>query len=150
MSGVLFLTLGAWGRSSIAADCGDWNTKEFFKTATPRTVGDCLASGADIRARDENGWTPLHFAAMLNKNPAMVAKLIGSGADVEARDKNGMTPLHLAAGFNKDPAVVAKLIGGRADIKARTKNGKTPWDSAQGNAALKGTDVWWRLNEGRF
>ena len=53
----LCLLLTAWPASS--ADCDNWNTKEFFKTATPKAVTGCLQAGADPKARDEAvGGTP--------------------------------------------------------------------------------------------
>ena len=51
---------------------------------------------------------------------------------------------------NGNPAVIAALLDGGADPNARSKDGQTPWDFAQENAALKETDAWWRLNDGRF
>lgn len=36
------------------------------------------------------------------------------------------------------------------DVHARDGSNKTPFDYAKENAALKGTDVYWRLNEARF
>ena len=35
-------------------------------------------------------------------------------------------------------------------LEARQKNGETPGDFAQNNDALKGTDVYWRLNKAQY
>ena len=80
----------------------------------------------------------------------MIAVLIDAGADLKATDEGGVTPLHSAAAYNHNPSVLAALIDAGADLKATDEDGQTSWDYAQGNAALKGTEVWWRLNEGRF
>ena len=81
--------------------------------------------------------------------PAIIGVLVGSGAEVNARDERGATPLHWAAGWNT-PAVIRVLLDAGADAAARDEDGITPWYYAQDNKALKGSDVWWWLNEGRF
>ncbi|MCY4543489.1 MAG: ankyrin repeat domain-containing protein, partial [Rhodobacteraceae bacterium] len=43
--------------------CDDWNSTNFFHAATPTSVERCLDAGADPNVPDEDGWTPLHFAA---------------------------------------------------------------------------------------
>ncbi|KAG7109779.1 Ankyrin-2 like protein [Verticillium longisporum] len=45
--------------------------------------------------RDDNGWTPLHYAADLG-HTAMIPKLMASGYAAYEVDKNGWTPLHAA------------------------------------------------------
>ena len=54
-----------------------------------------LAAGADPKARNNGGYTPLHWAASSNKNPAVIEALLAAGADAMARTKDGDTPLHL-------------------------------------------------------
>ena len=56
---VVVLTLGpSWGRPVHAAECGGWNTEEFFKTAAPERVQACLAAGADPTATNKAGQCP--------------------------------------------------------------------------------------------
>ena len=81
---------------------------------------------------------------------ADVAGCIGAGAEVEARNKYGMTPLHMAAWHNKNPAVAAALLEAGANPRAKANNGKMPIDYAMDNEALKGSKVYWRLNDARF
>ena len=66
------------------------------------------------------------------------------------RDEYGWTPLQLAARYSKIPAIVTALLDAEADPAARDKEGKTPWDLITADSSLKGTDVYWRLNEGQF
>ncbi len=51
--------------------------------------------GAEVNAGDNDGWTPLHKAAVYGETKA--AALLGElGADPEARNKLGNTPLDVA------------------------------------------------------
>jgi ankyrin repeat protein len=53
---------------------------------------------ADLRARDSNGWTPLHHAAWpwWEENAKIAETLIDSGADTNAKTMDGRTPCDLA------------------------------------------------------
>ena len=62
------------------ANCAGWNTWKFFEAATLERVTECLRTGADPKARDQRGNTPLHWAAWANKNPAVAAALLKAGA----------------------------------------------------------------------
>ena len=90
-----------------------------------------LSCGADIDARDQDGVTPLHMAAIVSDNPAMIPALLDAGANIEARAFDGpafygLTPLHMAAGHSENPAVVRALLAAGADIEARTYDGAVP------------------------
>ncbi len=61
-------------------------------------VAALLAAGADVNARSTRGWTPLLWAAELNKNPTVLELLLAAGADRDARIDNGETPLSIANG----------------------------------------------------
>ena len=141
---------------ALAADlespalCAEWNTLEFFESATLAEVSDCLTAGADVGARDDDGYTPLHLAARYNDNPAVITALVDAGAGVGARDDDGYTPLHLAAWGSDNPAIVGALLGVGAAATARDNKGSTPWDYAQDNEALRGTAAYWHLNAARF
>ena len=54
-------------------------------------VKTLLDAGADLNARDESGWTPLHWAVWLSETPAVVKTLLDAGADPNARTKDGLT-----------------------------------------------------------
>lgn len=118
-------------------------------STTPAVVKALLDAGAELNVRGENGLIPLHMAAV-SKNPAVVTALLEAGANLNAQNEEKLTPLHLAAAKSKTPAVVKALLDAGADPTAKDKWSKTPWDYAKNNAALKGTDAYWQLNEARF
>ncbi len=88
-----------------------------------------LEHGADLNAKNEGGWTPLHLAA-LNGRVDIVASLLEHGADPNVQDKFGRTPLHLAA-LNGHVDVVRLLLEHGADPTVKNKDGDTPLDIAR-------------------
>lgn len=103
---------------------------------------------------DDEGWTTLHLAAGSSKTPSVVIALLDAGADLEALAPigfpAGLTPLHVGAWMSEAPSVVKALLDAGADPAAEAAIGPTPWHLIGDDSALKGTDVYWRLNEGRF
>jgi ankyrin repeat protein len=90
-----------------------------------------LTCGADVRAKDNNGKTPLHEIAdqfHLRELLKSVAELfLVHGADVNAKDNVSETPLHRAAYWGlKDVAGV--LLAHGAHVNSRTSAGETPLD----------------------
>ena len=71
------------------------------------------AQGVNIRARDNIGWTPMHYAARGNAVDAIMWHK-AKGADINARDNNGRTPMHRAARENAVDALEwLRANGGR-------------------------------------
>ncbi|XP_027365951.1 serine/threonine-protein phosphatase 6 regulatory ankyrin repeat subunit B-like [Abrus precatorius] len=56
----------------------------------------CIGEGACVNGRDQNGWTPLHWAAFKGRIKS-VKVLLEHGAVVDSADDAGYTPLHCAA-----------------------------------------------------
>ncbi len=104
----IILAGGVWGNSRLHGDLhGAVIEGDVF------AIWCFLLRGADIDARNDKGWTPLHVAANRGRWHA-VQELIIRGAEVNARDNEGRTPLALAAGSRSK--AVAKLLrehGGR-------------------------------------
>ena len=87
---------------------------------TVRVLADL---GADIRGKDDNGWTVLHQAAM-NDHYSTIRALIKLGADVDVKDGNEWAALHWAAS-NGHRNTVRALIELGADIKVKSSDGWT-------------------------
>ncbi|CAG9981166.1 unnamed protein product [Clonostachys byssicola] len=83
-----------------------------------------LHRGADISVADEDGWTPLIWAAY-NGNFETVRFLIEKGADVSVADEYGLTPIHAAA-RQGHMEVVCLLLDGGADHSITDSEGCTP------------------------
>ena len=88
-----------------------------------------IQKGADVNAHGRYGKTPLHGDARWG-NDKVAALLIQKGADVKARDEDDETPLHEAARSGTDK-VATLLIQKGADVKARNKYGDTPLNEAR-------------------
>jgi len=95
-----------------------------------------LDEGVDINAKDERGWTPLHFAARTG-SVEVVRTLLGRGADVNAKckgpvDQNGTALMIALYRWNGVPtneeseAIVTALLAKGADVNERASRGKTP------------------------
>ena len=57
------------------------------------TVKILIEKGANIHRKDNDGWTPLHFASD-NGHTETVKILIQKGASIHEKDNNGNTPLN--------------------------------------------------------
>ena len=55
-----------------------------------------VSKGANIEAKDDYNYTPLHLASYFGK-PDIVKYLVSKGANKNAKDKDGKTPYDLAA-----------------------------------------------------
>ena len=127
-----------------------------YENPDPAAIAALIEAGADVNARIGGGATPLHGAALNNPELAVIAALIKGGANVNAQMLSDYTPLHAAAKEPRNPAVIEALLEAGADPRRVSKpasslgSGKTPFDYAKDNKALRGTEVYWRLNETRF
>ncbi|MCY3538150.1 MAG: ankyrin repeat domain-containing protein [Cyanobacteria bacterium MAG IRC4_bin_6] len=96
----------------------------------------------------KDGWTPLHVAAD-SETLEVIKVLVDGGADLNARNEDGLTPLHVAT-QERNPEVVKMLLDAGADPKARDSEGRIPVELMPSDCPLRGTDVYWRLNDARF
>ena len=84
------------------------------------TIKRLLAAGADVNIKDEDGFTPLQYAAYKEEAELLVA----NGADVNTKDKNGWSILHTSSDFLVPLAKV--VIENGANLDAKTPDGSTP------------------------
>lgn len=87
-----------------------------------------ITQGADITAKDKEGYTPLHWAAFAGHG-AVAEILLAHGADVSARSNKGRTPLYIAASMGHT-AMVEQLLAQGAQVNTKDENGSTPLHGA--------------------
>lgn len=76
-----------------------------------------LNQGANTAAIDENGDTPLHFAAIMG-HETIVELLLDSGADIDAEDDYGSTSFNFTLiGNNGDAAQLLEIRGANTAVR---------------------------------
>ena len=87
---------------------------------------ELLAGGAGASVADDQGFTPLHFAAQSNK-PEVVRLLVARGADFDRVNRVGNTALGLAV-FNSEGRgeVIETLLEAGADPDKENSAGVSP------------------------
>ena len=90
------------------------------KEGNIEAVKQHLAAGADVNAKTESGWTPLHVAT--SRGDKEIAELlIAEGAEVNAKNDLSFTPLDTAIiGNHPETAALLRKHGGKTakELKA--------------------------------
>jgi hypothetical protein len=116
------------------------NTADRLSLMTPLMAAEThdlaqvlLDAGADLKARDRDGRTVLHYAVRTREAARIIGLLTARGADPNWRDNDGNTPLLAAiAAFTEDrnkgraTAAVTALVKAGADPNLAGKKGETP------------------------
>jgi len=63
-------------------------------------------AGADLNITDDNGWTPLHWAAKTG-DPVLIRTMVDNDADLLALDRDGETPLDVLVKYGHERALEA-------------------------------------------
>jgi len=84
-------------------------------------VEELLANGADVNAKNKDGWSAL-MVASLKGHTEIVKALLANSADVNAKDFVGTTALMLAS-FKGHTETVMVLLAKGADVNANMKGG---------------------------
>jgi len=121
-----------WGDTPLHCSAGGgslWRWREMHLSHEAevklREVAEVLiAHGADVNAKNDDGLTPLLYAAGYGRLEVVEA-LLAHGAAVNAKDDKGLTPLHYAAEHGRLEVVDALLAHGAA-VNAKDDKGLTP------------------------
>lgn len=98
---------------------------------TPLVVA-LINRGVDLTARDQDGNTALHLAAVQVDNAEIAMLLLNAGADINARDGGGATPLDRAKG-TADMEMVQLLLNHKPDIVIKNINENSEFPSLRQN-----------------
>lgn len=88
-------------------------------------VAKLLGQGADPNVQDDEGCTPLHWAAMQNAHKTAKVLLDHRRTTNVPKDKRGCTPLHYAAKYNARKTA-RLLLNAKAYINSVDNKGYTP------------------------
>lgn len=111
-----------------------------FAVSQPSITQALLSAKAEVDAKDENGETPLHWAAGCGLKPT-AELLVEHGANVNARDSIGNTPLHFAVLAGRTELVDFLLTKG-ADPNIPNQSGQTPLDWSKTGLGNPSAATW--------
>lgn len=125
----LMLVLALWASTVLAGA-----NEDFLKAAERgdlNAVRSFIARGADVNAKDQDGWTALISTSHYG-HKELVEFLLAKGADVNIKANNGATALSLASreGYKE---IVELLLAKGADINIKANDGATALMGASEN-----------------
>lgn len=114
----------------------DKNKCPLIEAIRKRNVGDVqqlIKGGSTVNPENaRNGWSPLHLAAIFNKNDSyfdVIDALLKNGARIDAKDNDEKTPLYHLAG-QADVRTVQLLLDYKPRIDIKSNEGETPLTEA--------------------
>ena len=119
------------GEVTAATDFKNKVLHTAVRNRLPTAAEMLLTAGANVNERDQEGRTPLSWAAE-GGHQTMVKLLLETGkADVDSKDRNGRTPLSLAAEGGHEAVVKQLLQTGMADVGSEDYDDRTPLSFAE-------------------
>lgn len=116
----IFIQNGAKINPSIKTEKGK---TLLHQTKSAKLAEFIINQGVDVKAKDEDGNTPLHFAVFI-KNNQLANLLIRNQADLNLKNKKGETPLNIAIGHRVyNPQIAKILINNGADVNIKNPIG---------------------------
>lgn len=130
------IKLGKKEKSLLESSFKKKETKrELHYAVDAKTVRLLVEKGANVNAKDVEGYTALHLA-VTEKRLEIVRELIKSGGNVNAEEYgNKCTPLHLACMIG-EKEIVKELVKAGGEIEQADKFGMTGMDYAKNSKEI--------------
>ena len=112
----------SWG-AQFRKRISDQQFLEMCKEGNTQGVIEAIKSGANVNAKDNDGFTALILAAVFG-HTEIVKALIQAGADINAKNNDGWTALMVAT-IRGNTETVKALIQAGADVNAKNHKGET-------------------------
>lgn len=117
-------------------DKGNTKLHEMARKCKLEEVNKLIAAGANVNAKNNDGWTPLANAVGCSSTD-ITKKLIDSGADVNAKDNRGVTVLShavIAVGINGlSPDNVKLILEAGGDVNVTHQGDPLEGDPLEGD-----------------
>ncbi len=108
---------------AASANAADAPLLDAVKVQNHEAALALIGQGADVRAREVDGTTALHWAVHFG-DTELVKKLVIAGADVAVANDYGATPMSEAA-IEANPAILEVLLKAGADVESKNAEGET-------------------------
>ena len=128
--------------------------EKFWREATPQKVQELISQGADINAKDKNGLTAAHYAAM--HGDISILKILGeNGANMNIANNKAETPAHIVAKNEHSNDILKELAKYGSDFNQKNISGESPKDLIRKNQSnaetlLAEIDAIQQKNENKF